>query len=190
MSLDNQKSRLFRKSFLAVCGISILLILISMSCFFYFKKPNVVFIDASRVLQEYKGSKTARAKFEEKAHTWQSNIDTLQHEFDLAYKKFESEYDGLSEGGRAQRKEALNKQRGQLEQYKSAMGSNASQEDQKNSQEIILEINRFLEEYGKAEGYDLILIANQVGTIAYGKKELDLTDDVIKALNESYEQKN
>ena len=47
-------------------------------------------------------------------------------------------------------------------------------------------INKQIEKYGKSNGYRLILIAAPSGTIAYGRKDLDITNAVLKHLNDEY----
>ncbi|TJZ53574.1 OmpH family outer membrane protein [Sphingobacterium olei] len=156
--------------------------------FFLFRISGTVYIDATRVLQEYSGAQVAREALELKTSHWKSNVDTLEAEFQNAYEEFERKEKGMDANIKEERRTELRKKQQQLEEYKGVMQQNAVAEDQKLSQETISDINKFLTEYGKKHRYKYILIANQVGTIAYAADGLDITDDVIKALNDAREK--
>ena len=48
-------------------------------------------------------------------------------------------------------------------------------------------VKEFIKEYGKNNGYTYIYGSNESGNILYGKEDLDITDKIIKALNEKYQ---
>lgn len=50
-------------------------------------------------------------------------------------------------------------------------------------------LNPYLEEYGKEKGYDFIYGANGTGNVLYADKELNVTDDLIKYVNNRYHDK-
>jgi outer membrane protein len=45
-----------------------------------------------------------------------------------------------------------------------------------------------VEEYGKENGYDLILGTTTSGNILYGTEKKDITEQVLNALNNAYEK--
>lgn len=47
-----------------------------------------------------------------------------------------------------------------------------------------------LEQYGKERNIRLLVGANGAGTVLYGDKGIDMTDDLIKYLNSKYEKGN
>ncbi len=51
-------------------------------------------------------------------------------------------------------------------------------------------LNPLLETYGKERGLQLLVGANGAGTVLYGDKSIDLTEDLIKYLNNKYEKGN
>ena len=55
-------------------------------------------------------------------------------------------------------------------------------EDDDAMKSLIEEINNFLKEYGEVHKYQLILAANGEN-LAYADKALDITEEVIEALN-------
>ena len=51
-------------------------------------------------------------------------------------------------------------------------------------------LNPAITEFGKQRKYELIIGANGAGTILYGSSDRDVTDELIKYVNENYEKGN
>lgn len=49
-------------------------------------------------------------------------------------------------------------------------------------------LNPVIEKYGKEHNYSVIVGANGAGTVLYGEKRYDVTDDLIKYINADYEK--
>lgn len=66
--------------------------------------------------------------------------------------------------------------------------SNQQFQQQKKTQmdSLVNTVKDFIKEYGKENGYTYIYGANESGNILYGKEDLDITDEVTKALNDKY----
>ena len=51
-------------------------------------------------------------------------------------------------------------------------------------------VKDFVAEYGKENGYTYIFGSNESANIMYAKDGLDITDEIVKKLNESYSGKS
>lgn len=152
--------------------------------FFFIRIHKIAYVDASKILQEYKGAVEARKELETKGQQWQANIDTLSADLQRSISSYEKS------GGKndADRKKIEQQQDG-LNRYRQAIHQNASEEEAKVTQEVVGKINDFIKSYGKDKRYKLILIASQVGTIAYAEEAMDITPDVLQKLNDQYQSK-
>ena len=83
-----------------------------------------------------------------------------------------------------QQKEQLLSQRVQFEQQQIA------QESQTLNDSIIKRVRDFVQTYGISNNYNYILGSNEAGSVLYGEAASDLTQEILKALNESYNSKN
>ena len=142
-----------------------------------------------KLLSEYKGMVDAKAAFQVKANQWQANIDTLKSDLDRAIKSYEGEKSKLSQGVRAEREKALGLQQQQLAQYNQSISKQAEEEDNKLTAGVVTQVNAYLEEYGKTEGYKIIFGANGSGNIIYGEDAINITSDVLEGLNQEYDGK-
>lgn len=171
-------------------SISVLfLIIITLSGFLFFKNDKIAYVDSAKILTEFKGAAQAKKAYETKAKTWQANIDTLTMGVQNAIKKYEKDLASMSVKEQELSKRLIGNQQKQLEDYQRAIQDNARQEDGKLTQTVVTQVNAFLLDYGKKNNYKMILIASQAGTIAYAREGLDITEEVIKELNEQYENK-
>lgn len=165
---------------IVLCAVIFLL------CIFFFKNDKIAYVDSGKILNDYKGSAEAKKAYQSKARVWQANIDTLTNEVKASIQKYEKSLATMSKKEQDLSRQLIQSKQKQLADYQRGIQENAKQEDGKLTQSIVSQINSYLAKYGKAHNYKLILIANQSGTIAYGREGLDITSDVIEGLNAEY----
>jgi len=168
-----------------VIAISVIFLLFSL----IFRNEKIAYVDSGKILNEYKGSVTAKKAFQSKATVWQGNIDTLTNEVKKSIQEYEKTLATMSPKEQSLAKQLIQTKQKELADYQRACQANAKQEDGKLTQTIVSQINSFLLDYGKKHNYKLILIANQSGTIAYARDGLDITTEVIADLNNEYAEK-
>lgn len=78
----------------------------------------------------------------------------------------------------------------QLQYVQYAFQQYYEQSNRKISEKIWERLNPLLEQYGKERNIRLLVGANGAGTVLYGDKGIDMTDDLIKYLNSKYEKGN
>jgi outer membrane protein len=164
----------------------ILCILIFLLFTYFFKNDKIAYVDSGKILNDYKGSAEAKKAYQSKVKVWQANIDTLTNEVKASIQKYEKSLATMSKKEQDLSRQLIQSKQKQLADYQRGIQENAKQEDGKLTQSIVSQINAYLAKYGKAHNYKLILIANQSGTIAYGREGLDITSDVIDGLNGEY----
>ncbi|MCG8327772.1 MAG: OmpH family outer membrane protein [Chitinophagales bacterium] len=62
------------------------------------------------------------------------------------------------------------------------------QNSEKMTQGGLDQINHFIKKYAETNDYDLIIGATALGNILYGSDVIDITDELIQAMNESYDE--
>ena len=166
-------------TFILIAGLVSLYVL-------HFTKPKskIAYVDSIKLLNGYSHMQNARNEYEKKAKTWQSNIDTLMLGVQNQLKKYEKESQQLSEKERKLSRELIQNKQNQLVNYQKTIRDMAQQEDVRMTQAVVSEVNVYLERYGKEHDYDVILVANQTGNIAYAKEGMDITTEVLKELNQ------
>ncbi len=149
---------------------------------------KIAYIESSKLLDGYQGMKDARRAFEVKAKGWERQNQGLIAGFRSAVEAYQKQAPGLTPEQRAATEQKLQAQQQQSGEQQQKIQAQAQQEEAKLSQTVLGAVNKKVEAYGKAHGYKLILIASPSGSIAYGRKDLDLTAPVLDYLNQTYKK--
>ena len=167
--------------------LAILAIAATIFSFFYFKNNNQqVYVDVNKLLDGYDRTAVVRAEFEKKATAMNANVDSLLGDWQKELKTYEKERSGMSKKELALKQELLSNKQQQLNAYQQAIQKQLQEEDQKVTQTVINDINDFVKEYGKENGYRIILGATGSGTIMYAEEGADLTGEILEKLNKSF----
>lgn len=150
------------------------------------RSPKVAYIRSADMIYAYEGMKEAQKIFQDKMQAWQSNLDTLRLELQRNVNSYTQELGRLSVHDKTERQELLNRQQQNYNQYTKAINEKSKDEEQKMTEGVLNQVNSFVEEYSKAKGYDLVIGTTNAGNLLYAREYMDITDDVLKALNENY----
>ncbi|UOQ74231.1 OmpH family outer membrane protein [Hymenobacter cellulosilyticus] len=147
---------------------------------------KVAYVESGKLLEGYKGMQDARRSFEAKARGWERQNQALVTSFQSAVQQYQKQAESLTPEQRAATEQKLQTQQQQAGMAQEKLQRQAQQEEAKMTEQVLGRINKQIEKYGKDNGYKLILIAAPSGTIAYGRKDIDITDQVLKHLNQEY----
>jgi outer membrane protein len=148
--------------------------------------PKIGYVQAQKLITNYEGFKEASREFQHKSAIWQANIDTLASEITTIKSKYQKDLPTLSAKEIELHVELIKSKEQQLQQYRQGIQQKASQEDQQMTNNVIMEVNAFIKEYGEKHNYVIIFGATEAGNIVYAKDALDLTEEVLDILNRRY----
>lgn len=152
-------------------------------------KGDIVYIQLDKVVMEYDKYNDMRSTLESKAQGIQSDIERRGQKFQNDVNEFQNKINkGLMTRSVAEAQQiSLSKQEQELNIYMSQKQSELQEEEFVMNNTIMNDIKTFLAEYNKTKGYSLILSTQDItNTILIGDTALDISDEVIKGLNESY----
>ncbi|MCB2379926.1 OmpH family outer membrane protein [Hymenobacter sp. BT635] len=150
---------------------------------------KVAYVESGKLLEGYKAMQDARRSFEAKARGWEKQNQALVTGFQNAVQQYQKQAESLTPEQRAATEQKLQAQQQQAGVAQEKLQRQAQEEEAKMTQQVLERVNKQIEKYGKDNGYKLILIAAPSGTIAYGRKDIDITDAVLKHLNREYSAK-
>lgn len=151
-----------------------------------FNIKDVKYVRSADLIYNFEGMKEAQKVQEKKTDEIKSNLDTLQKDFQKAVNQYNLDFPVLSKEERMQREKLLSMQQENLKQYSQSAQQNIKDSDDKLTEGVLNQVNAFVEEYAEKEGYDIVLGTTASGNILYAKDYMDITDEVVKALNEQY----
>lgn len=172
--------------------IQVVLLIVCMVGFSYLifrdvTKREIVYIDTVRLLNSYKGIEQAKAELEAKAKAYQGRLDTLQSEMSTLATDLNNRAAKLTARERKLMEDLINSKQAQIEQYGGVIKTKIQEDNMALTGKVLTRVNEFVKRYGESKGYRIILATSQSGNIVYGTTEADITDQIIKGLNEEYQ---
>jgi len=159
-------------------------ILLMASC----EQQKIGFVDNVRLMDEYQEKIEVEAKFKTKADALTKKRDSISQAFQIEAQAFQAKAQKMSQT-KAQEEYAVMQQKGQF------IGQQLQQEDQQlqasgqtEMDSIVSKVKKEIKAYGQANGYTYILGGGDGGSVLYGTDANDLTDEVIKILNDKYKK--
>lgn len=151
---------------------------------------NIVFIDSSKLLDQYQGAIDIEAKYKAKSEQMGKELDVELTKFraDVAYFEQNAQSKGMQWA--QQTGTALQEREQRLAYTQQAMMQQLQSESGAEMDTLVKQIKDFIKEHGKTKGYDFILsTADGINTVLYAKDGKEITDELIKLLNDSYKTK-
>ncbi|WP_412560640.1 OmpH family outer membrane protein [Winogradskyella sp. MIT101101] len=170
--------------------LAILAIVLSIFTFFYLNTSSeLVYVDVNKLMEGYERTKVVRADFETKAKTLNANVDSLMVDWQNELKLYEKERSSMSKKELELKQQILSNKQQQLNNYQQAIQKQIQEEDKKATQTVINDINDYVKEFGKDNGFKIIFGASGGGNIMYADDVSDLTEDILKGLNAEFRGK-
>lgn len=163
---------------------SIILVCLFMSC----QQQKIGFVDNAKLINDYQEKKDLEDKLQIKINAFQKRTDSLRKTFQLEINEAELKARKMSQADlqklsqELQQKEQILSQRVQFEQQQ------ITQESQATNDSLIKKVKKFVQDYGKSNGYTYILGSNEAGSVMFGQDKNDLTQTILDALNKSYKE--
>lgn len=153
----------------------------------YQDKTRVAYVNNADLIDGYDGYKVKKSDYEVQVMQWQANIDTLTMDHYRRVSDFKLQSDTLSNKSRNSKRQFLVQREQEIERYKAEIEKQAAESEEKMMIAILNQINSFIEVYGDKHNYDIIMGATNQGNILYAKEShTDITEEVLKSLNEQY----
>jgi outer membrane protein len=138
-------------------------------------------VNLEKVFNEYQKTKDEEEKLTAEGKQKQAQIDAKLKEID----KLKGEMDLLSDKEKEKKKKELDKKMDELRQFDRQARADLMRKRDTIIREILDEIDQGIQEYAKSKGYTIIFNSK---ALLYKQDKLDITDEVIKYLNNKYKK--
>lgn len=150
------------------------------------RDKKIAFVKSQELVYGYKGMKEAQSKYQQQIQEWQANLETLKNDYQKMSDEFKQKVKQITEEEKTSREQTLKLQEDKIIQYSQVINSRIKEEEEKILQGVLNQINSFVENYGKENNYDIIFGTTLSGSILYGDKAIDITDELLHTLNKNY----
>ncbi len=152
------------------------------------QQDKIGYVDNVKLMEKYQEKIDVEAKFKAKAEALTKKRDSISQAFQIEAQAFQAKAQNMSQK-KAQEEYGIMQQKGQF------IGQQLQQEDQLLQAEgqtemdsIVSKVKKEIKAYGKANGYTYILGGGEGGSVLYGTDANDLTEQVVKILNDNYKK--
>lgn len=152
------------------------------------EQDKIGYVDNVKLMDEYQEKIDAETKFKSDEAVLTKKRDSLSQAYQLELQTFQTRSQSMSQK-KAQEEYGLLQQKGQfLGQQLQQEAQVAQTANQTILDSIISTVKKEIKAYGKVNGYTYILGGGDGGSVLYGTDANDLTDEVVKILNDKYKK--
>ncbi|MER3375788.1 MAG: OmpH family outer membrane protein [Allomuricauda sp.] len=158
--------------------------LIAMAC----QQNKIGYVDSVKLLDGYQEKIDVEARFKTKADAMTKKRDSISQAFQMELQAFQTKAERMSQ-------QNAQEEYGQLQQRGQFIGQQLQQEEQQLQQtsqtemdSLVKKVKKEIQAYGKSNGYTYILGGGDGGAVLYGDEAKDLTDVILKILNDKYDK--
>ena len=142
---------------------------------------KIGFVDLSRAFDAYQKTKDFDKALEKKGDVKQKQREGLVKEI----RKMREELELMNEKAKDKKEKDIDAKIKTLQEFDQDAKSELTKERDDMVRDILKEMNDVIRGYGEKNGYAIILNDR---VLLYGQKTMDLTDDIIKLLNDNYKK--
>ena len=142
---------------------------------------NIGYIDLAKIFDQYEKTKDSDKNLETEWQGRQSEIKELREEIT----RLKDELELLSESAKAKKQEVVDSKIKELQGFTKEIQDELTSERNEIVRQILKDIDTIINKYGESNGYDLILNER---VLLYRAEGLDLTDKIVKILNDKYKK--
>jgi outer membrane protein len=138
-------------------------------------------VDLSKAFDEYQKTKDFDKSLDTKGEAKQKEREVLVKEI----RKMRDEIELLNEASKEAKEKDIESKIRFLQEFDQEVKAELTKDRDDMVRDILKEMNDVIQQYGDREGYSVILNDR---VLLYGDKALDLTDKIIKNLNDNYKR--
>lgn len=148
-----------------------------------FAADNIAYVDLATVFDGYEKTKDYDVTLEQAQKEKQEEIDSKVE----SIKEMQDKLDLLNEEEKQSKQEEIYELTRDLQEFQRTAETDLTEQRNERLKEVLQDIQDVVEEIAKQKNYDYILNDR---VLLYGKETLDISQDVLKQLNDNYKKKN
>ncbi len=150
-------------------------------------RPRLAFVDTNKMLVGFREAAAVEKELKKRDDVWRRKAEVLEDSAKALMDRMSKEYDAASAARKRELQDMLAARNKELANFTQANMRQMEKMKQRKMQPVVDKVNLYLNEYGRENGYAVILAAVRGSpTMLYGNAAYDITDEVIAGLNERY----
>lgn len=150
------------------------------------KEVKTAYVDTSKLLEGYTEAKDIREKYKAKSEQMGKQLEAEVNRFKSDAANFQKNAQAYGQAWAQQNGAELQKREQQLTYAQQAMVQQLQKESGTEMDSLVTNVKKFIKDYGKQKGYSYIFGTGDAVSIIYAEDKYDITNEIIKLLNEKY----
>lgn len=150
------------------------------------KEFKTAYVDTSKLLDEYTEAKDIEEKYKSKGEEMGKQLEAEVNRFRTEAAAFQKNAQTYGPQWAQQKGAELQQKEQELSYAQQAIMRQLQDESGKEMDSLVKDVKKFIKDYGKEKGYNYIYGTGDAATVLYAKEEYDITNHVIKLLNDKY----
>jgi|SRR5690606_19810810 outer membrane protein len=154
------------------------------------KEEKIVYINSDTLSEKYEYYKDVRTKLEAKVKKAQSDLQSKGQAFQREVAEYQQKAATMSASERQATEERLARKQDELGRLDQNASASIAQDESTEFTNVYNTITEYLKKHAEEKGYELVLtysVSNP--TVLYAEKKMDITAEVVEALNKEYKDK-
>lgn len=149
---------------------------------------SVGYINADSVLKNYDFFKEMQEKLQERGQKLEDEYKSRAEGLQKEVNDYQRNVNNLTIGQAKAVEESLMKKQQNLRMLQESLSQELIKEESKVNQELYEKITSYLDDYSKSHGLQMVVKYNQGSDVLYASDSMNITNAVIKGLNEAYKK--
>ncbi|TYR38435.1 OmpH family outer membrane protein [Sphingobacterium phlebotomi] len=154
------------------------------------KGEKIVYINSDTLSEKYEYYKDVRTKLEAKVKKAQGDLQSKGQAFQREVAEYQQKAATMSASERQATEERLARKQDELGRLDQNASASIAQDESTEFTNVYNTITEYLKKHAEEKGYELVLtysVSNP--TVLYAEKKMDITAEVVAALNKEYKDK-
>ncbi|MGO3108578.1 MAG: OmpH family outer membrane protein [Sphingobacterium sp.] len=152
---------------------------------------KIAYINSDTLSEKYEYFKDIRTKLESKVKKAQSNLQSKGQAFQREVAEYQQKAASMSASDRQATEEKLARKQEELGKLDQNASASLAQDESTEFNNVYTTISEYLKKHAQENGYKLVLTYSKSNpTVLYADSKLEITNEVIEALNKEYKAKN
>ncbi len=153
------------------------------------KADKIVFVNSDSLVNNYDYFKEIKSKLEVKSKNAQQDLSSKGSAFQREVAEYQQKAKDMSADERASTEQRLARKQQELAAFNQNASSALANESAAENEKLYDKVAEYLKTYAKQKGYKMVLTYSKSNpSLLFADESLDVTQDVVKGLNEAYKK--
>ncbi len=166
----------------------VILLIILVGSFISCQQEKNAFVNKEKLFNDYQEKKDIEAKLKAKGEKYQKRVDSLSRALQAEKIEFSSKQSSMPQKKAQEQYNAIMQKEQLLSQQLQVENQELQKENQTQIDSLVKKVTGFVKSYGEKNQYSYIFEKADANSIFYGQESKDITDLILKELNDSYKK--